>query len=518
MKTRHPTGARKVHGRRGNRRARYTRQLVVSSLICTGSLLGADAALAAGGDTQATATCISALPYTDSGTTVGATDNFDLPADVTSPTLTAGCATVANGAGPAGSLPRGAIYTGTGTGPDVVYRLSFPSGNPDTLTITMTPAAGLDLALIVYCNTCSNALSDGLVVSDRGTAGGAETVTVGNIAAGTDLYVVVDGYSTGGALPGPSGAYTLNITSSGSTQPVCGAAVSADLAITATDGVTTAVPGQSVTYTLTATNAGPNAATGAQVADTFPAALTATWTCVGAGGGTCTASGSGNIADTVDLPVGASVTYTVAASIAAGATGTLSNSATVSVPAGVTDPTPANNMATDTDTLAPQADLSITLTDGVTAATPGNSLTYTLVATNAGPSAAPGSAVTNTLPAALTGATWTCAGSGGATCTASGSGNIADTVNLPAGGSVTYTVAATVAPGATGTLANTVTVSAPAGITDTSPSDNAATDTDTLAAAPSIVQPIPALGGGGMALLLAALSALGAFFAGRRRR
>src|SRR4051812_38910838 len=71
----------------------------------------------------------------------------------------------------------------------------------------------------------------------------------------------------------------------------------ADLAITKTDGVTSATPGGSVTYTIPASNAGPAPTTGATVADTFPASLTATWTCVGAGGGTCTASGSGNIND-----------------------------------------------------------------------------------------------------------------------------------------------------------------------------------------------------------------------------
>ena len=62
----------------------------------------------------------------------------------------------------------------------------------------------------------------------------------------------------------------------------------ADLAITKTDGVTTAAAGGSLTYTITASNAGPDAAVGATVADTFPAVLTGTWTCVGAGGGSCT--------------------------------------------------------------------------------------------------------------------------------------------------------------------------------------------------------------------------------------
>ena len=116
--------------------------------------------------------------------------------------------------------------------------------------------------------------------------------------------------------------------------------------------MTTATPGGSVTYTITASNAGPSNATGATVADTFPAPLTCTWTCVGAGGGTCTAAGSGNVNDTVNLPAGGSVTYTASCTIAAAATGTLSNTATVAAPGGVTDPNPANNSATDTDTLA----------------------------------------------------------------------------------------------------------------------------------------------------------------------
>ncbi|MFL6262258.1 MAG: DUF11 domain-containing protein, partial [Thermoanaerobaculia bacterium] len=234
----------------------------------------------------------------------------------------------------------------------------------------------------------------------------------------------------------------------------------ADLAITKTDGVATATPGGSVTYTITASNASAFGATGATVADTFPATLICTWTCVGAGGGTCTASGSGNINDSVNLPVGASATYTATCAISASATGTLSNTATVTL-AG--DPNAANNSATDTDTLTPQANLGITKTDGVTTATAGGSVTYTITASNAGPSNAPGSSVADTFPASLT-CTWTCVGAGGGTCTASGSGNIGDTVNLPSGGSVTYTASCTISASATGTLSNTATVAAPGGV------------------------------------------------------
>src|SRR5690242_21398517 len=70
-----------------------------------------------------------------------------------------------------------------------------------------------------------------------------------------------------------------------------------DLSITKNDGVTTAVPGASVTYTITAQNNGPNTAAGSTIGDTFPASLTCSWTCVGANSATCTASGSGNIND-----------------------------------------------------------------------------------------------------------------------------------------------------------------------------------------------------------------------------
>jgi len=252
----------------------------------------------------------------------------------------------------------------------------------------------------------------------------------------------------------------------------------ADLAITKTDGVTTVTAGGSTTYTITASNAGPSNATGVTVADTFPAVLTCTWTCVGAGGGTCTASGSGNINDgSVNLPVGGSVTYTAACTISGAATGTLTNTATVSSAA--TDPTPANNSATDTDTIQQTADLAITKTDGVTSVVAGSSTTYTITASNAGPGNVTGATVADTFPAACTTVNWTCTGAGGGTCAASGSGNINDsTVNLPAGASVTYSATCAVSVAATGTLTNTATVAS--AVTDPNPGNNSATDSDSI--------------------------------------
>jgi uncharacterized repeat protein (TIGR01451 family) len=131
--------------------------------------------------------------------------------------------------------------------------------------------------------------------------------------------------------------------------------IATDLSITKTDGITTASPGQEVTYTIVASNAGPSAASDARVTDTVSAALGgAAWTCVGAGGGACSAGGSGSIDDAVNLPVGATVTYHLHGTVPLSASGILSNTASVTRGTGP-DSNPGNNSATDTDTLQPQA-------------------------------------------------------------------------------------------------------------------------------------------------------------------
>ncbi|MDG4555768.1 MAG: DUF11 domain-containing protein, partial [Candidatus Contendobacter sp.] len=352
-------------------------------------------------------------------------------------------------------------------GPDGVPDATVADTFPATLTCTWTcvGAGG---------GTCTAAGSGNLNDTANLPAGGSATYTAS---------CTINASATGTL------SNTATITSSGNDPNLGNNSATdtdtltpqADLSITKTDGVATAVPGGSVTYTITASNPGPSNAPGATVADTFPATLTCTWTCVGAGGGTCTAAGSGNLNDTVNLPTGGSATYTASCTIDVAATGTLSNTATVAAPGGVTDPTPGNNSATDSDTLAPQADLSMTKTDGVTTATPSGSVTYTIVAANAGPSNATGVTVADTFPAACTSVTYSSVAAGGATGnTTVGSGNLNDTLNLPVGASVTYTATCAIALTATGTLSNTATVAAPGGVTDPTPGNNSATDSDTL--------------------------------------
>jgi uncharacterized repeat protein (TIGR01451 family) len=256
-----------------------------------------------------------------------------------------------------------------------------------------------------------------------------------------------------------------------------------DLSITKTDGLTSIHPGDPVTYTITVSNAGPTAVTGATVTDTMPAALSAMiWSCTA---GSCgTASGTGSMSTTVNLAAGGSATYTVNGTLSPAVTTNLVNTASVTAPAGITDKNPANNSATDTDTIILPVDLSITKTDGVTQVPAGGPVSYTIVVSNAGPSNVTGATVTDTLPASILSPNWTCgSATGGASCgAANGNGNLSQSVNLPAGGSVTFTVNGALSLAATGSLTNTTTVTAPGGVTDTNLANNSATDTDTVLA------------------------------------
>ena len=377
------------------------------------------------------------------------------------------------------------------------------AGNPLTYTIIVanpgpSDVLGATVSDIFPTTTLSN------VAFTSAAAGGATGNTSGNgnindivnLPTGSTITYTVT--ATAGATGTITNTATvsvplgvtdpdLNNNSDTDTTQIIGTGPSTDLQITKTDGATSEIPGTPISYTIVVTNAGPTAVTGALVSDNFPAELTGvTYTSSTTGGAIGnTAAGNGNIADTVDLPVGATITYVVNATIAAGATGTLINTATVSPPSGVDDVAPDNNTATDTNTLTPQADLSITKTDTppATSSTPGSTITYTIVVSNAtGPSAVTGATVTDTFPAALTNVSYTTSATGGATGNTAGNGNISQSVNLPVGSTITYVVTGTISPSAAGSIANTATVAVPAGTQDPNTANDSATDTNTLAA------------------------------------
>ena len=358
--------------------------------------------------------------------------------------------TIAGSGGPVSTTTTGG-GTAVTSAPVV---LTGTAGSGYTLSEAIAPASTSTLANYTSAISCSNA------------AGGSSTVLPAG--AGTSFAVT------------PQAGDDITCT-------LANTALLADLAVTKTDGSGTAVPGSPISYTIVASNAGPSNAPVATVADVVPASITgASWTATYAGGASGPAAGAGNINASVNLPVGGSATFVLSGTVVAGATGTLSNTATVTAGGTVTDPASGNNSATDTDTLTPRADLGIVKDDGRATYTPGAGVTYTIVATNAGPSAVVGATVADTVPAAITGATWTVVYAGGASGPGSGAGNIAASVNLPVGSSATFTLVGTVSAGATGDLVNTATITAPAGTTDPNAGNDSATDTDTRSASADI--------------------------------
>jgi uncharacterized repeat protein (TIGR01451 family) len=295
--------------------------------------------------------------------------------------------------------------------------------------------------------------------------GGTTTATGGSFAlSGTIGQPDAGGPYTGAPYTLHSGFWALG--AGGAVGP------QADLSITKSDGVASAVPGQAVTYTIVAGNAGPSPVSNATVSDVPPGSLTGVgWTCTASAGSSCPASGIGSINSAVNLLVGGTATFALTGTIAPTATGTLANTAAIAAPAGVTDPSAVNNAAADTDTLTPQADLSLSLGDAPDPAAPGGTLTYTIQVTNNGPSTSPGMTVTDPVPA-QTGFVSASPG-----CTQAASTVTCALGSLAPAAVATVTIQVAVSPSATGGLSNT------ASVTGGAPDPGAANNSDTEATA-----------------------------------
>lgn len=129
----------------------------------------------------------------------------------------------------------------------------------------------------------------------------------------------------------------------------CDAAPSTiDLSVTKDSLLTSYTPGDDVTYSIVVENAGPSPATSASVIDFFPTELSnVSWVCSGQNGAICTnTSGTGNITESINLPVNSSLTFDAIATTDINATTMISNTAQVIVPSGLTDTDPTNNSST----------------------------------------------------------------------------------------------------------------------------------------------------------------------------
>jgi uncharacterized repeat protein (TIGR01451 family) len=285
-------------------------------------------------------------------------------------------------------------------------------------------ASGLDVRSIV--------LTWRAVVAGPSVINATATVTADNDANAanntqTDSTTVVEGGN-------------LALAKTGSPNPVSGGSV--------------------ITYTLTASNAGPNAGGAMVLTDTLPPAvnfLTASgsgWTCShSAGVVTCNRAGT--------LAVGASAPPVTITGRVTAAGGTITNSASVEpATGGVLDPVPNNNVATVDTVVVPGADVSIA-EKSVTStlpATAGSAVTFQIQPRNGGPADAVNAVVTDTLP---TGWGFVSATGNGWACSAAGQAVRCTRANFPLGNTdnitVVATAPATVAP-AGSTFTNTASI------------------------------------------------------------
>ena len=117
------------------------------------------------------------------------------------------------------------------------------------------------------------------------------------------------------------------------------------------------------------------------------------------------------------------------------------------------------------------AAVSVTVTNASPTAVPGQLTTFNITISNDGAYAANGVNVVDAIPAGLVAGTVNYFamdnGLGAAGYTTAGAGGINDTVNLPAGASITYAITGTVDPAATGNLSDSASASTPTGVVNT---------------------------------------------------
>ncbi|CAB4695702.1 unannotated protein [freshwater metagenome] len=326
------------------------------------------------------------------------------------------------------ALAAGSTYTwlldvanlGTSPAADSVVRFTVPAG----VTIV---TAGLD----PRCQVTGQQL-----VCDLGTVGAGASVP--QIAVRATL-------ASGPAAPA-SVPTTATVSTSepeaalGNNRALTDHAVasSVDLSVTLSPSLAGATGGETLTLTATVANAGP----GTPVQPTVDIDVPGDATFVSADPGCSYAAATRVVTCTLspaDLAPGAHVSRSVNVTVADHPAGPLTATATARTTS--TDVDLSNNTATATVPVVRGAGLSITKTVDKATAAPGDTVTYTLVAANAGPAAAQDVVVTDALPAGTTYASVS-----GATCSVAASTVTCPIGSIAAGTSTTITLKATVDP------------------------------------------------------------------------
>ena len=338
-------------------------------------------------------------------------------------------------------LPAGVTYVGAaaGTGVDNV---NCAAGSPVICTVTLNQALPQNATASFTLQTTAPS-----------TAG--EIINYASIDAG------------GGSNPPAPGSNCTPASACTSAQTQVNTPSS--LVITKTNGVSQLTEGATTTYTVSISNSGGTAVSGAEWTDTPNGLVIQSITPVIPANGVCNASGCTG----VDVPANGSVSYTVTAQVTAlvSSQATVSNTASV-LGAQCTAVSPCST--TDTDNLLTPASLSITKTNGVTQLTEGATTTYTVSISNSGGTAVSGAEWTDT-PNGLVIQSITPVIPANGVCNASGCTG----VDVPANGSVSYTVTAQVTAlvSSQATVSNTASV---LGAQCTAANPCSDTDTDNL--------------------------------------
>jgi uncharacterized repeat protein (TIGR01451 family) len=252
----------------------------------------------------------------------------------------------------------------------------------------------------------------------------------------------------------------------------------ADLQVVKTDDPDPVTAGDTLTYTLVVTNHGPSPAAGVVLTDPLPAGVTfeSVTTTLGTAG-----HAEGIVtANLGDLDVDESATVTVVVTVDSSLTDGLLNTAQVT--SDTIDPVPQNNTDDEPTNVQQLVNLSIAKSDAPDPVTAGQTLVYTLLVSNDGPSDATGVTVVDTLPAGVTFVSSTTSQGTVAHVDGTVTASLGD---LAAGASATVTLTVDVSPSVRGVLLNEAEVSANEEETDLT--DNTDTAQTTVAAEVDLV-------------------------------
>jgi len=290
------------------------------------------------------------------------------------------------------------------------------------------------------------------------------------VAGGTNGTTLTPGVAYG-ATPGTAGTTSTSATLGQVTGIQSASLCTPDMTL-GKSHVGNFTRGASASYTIPVSNVSPYGATSGLVTinDTLPFGISPTgasgtgWACSVSGQTvSCTRSDS--------LTAGGSYpSITLNALVSQSAAATLTNIATV---AGGGEANFLNDTATDTAAVGSSADMAVTDAGSPNPVATNGTITYTVVATNNGPSAADNATLTLPLPNGTTfvsltpPAGWSC-------LTANGGNSVCTNANMPGLSSATFTLVVKVANGATNGTVITGSATVSSSVLDPIPANNTA--------------------------------------------